>query len=184
MSVFQTTFSRALKVIPSDFCEIPSPNLLIQSSNTNYDGGTPEVLFDNSLKFFKSAASESTASQNNVQYLVNVGDVVYCYDTGLAGTIVEVISDTKLLLNVDIFLGSTGLKYFIYQQGAQTGLGNRGAFIYLGGTQNTGDLDVTTLGGERIVIGKISKPFFPIQVTQVWAKDTTGLDIGEIYAVW
>ena len=181
MSVFKTTFSRALKVIPSDNCNVPTPNLLISGANTSYDIAQPNVLLDNNVKFFKSAASESDASQGNVQYLVNVGDVVYCYNTGLAATIVEVLKNTELLLNADIFNGAVGETYFIYQEGAQTGLGNTGCNLYIDGSQNAGDIHVTTIGGDDMYVGKIIKPFFPIQVKKVWADSAAE---GEIYAVW
>ena len=183
MSVFKTTFSRALKVIPSDDCNVPSPNLLVQGTNTAIDGTNPLILIDNNIKFFKSAASESAASQGDVQYLVNVGDVVYCYDTGLAATIVSIETDISLFLNADIFGGSTGHTYYIYQEGAQTGLGNTGAYLYIGGIQNTGNIHVTTIGGDDMIVGKITKPFFPIQVKKVWLTDTF-IDIGDLYAVW
>jgi hypothetical protein len=173
MSVFKETFSRALKVIPSDDCNVPSPNLLVESTNTDIDGD-PLILIDTSTKFY------STVSK---QYLVNVGDVVYCYDTNLAATIVSVKTQTSLILNADIFNGLIGVTYYIYQEGAQTGLGNTGAYLYMGGPQNEGDIHVTTIGGDDMLIGKITKPFFPIQVKKVWLTDT-GIDIGDLYAVW
>ena len=175
MSVFKTTFSRALLVIPSDNCNVPSPHLLISGANTSYDILNPNVLTDNSVSFFAN-------NSNGLQYNVNVGDVVYCYATGLAATIVEVIDKYNLLLNADIFGGSTGLTYYIYQEGAQTGLGNTGAYLYIDGEQNTGDLQVTTIGGDDMSVGKISKPFFPIQIKKVWANGTS--NEGAIYAVW
>lgn len=183
MSVFKETFSRALKVIPSDNCNVPSPNLLVQGTNTGIDSLDPLILIDENAKFFRSAASESDASQGNVQYLVNVGDVVYCYDTGLAATIVSIKTDIALNLNADIFNGSTGLEYFIYQEGAQTGLGNTGCNLYIGGGQNEGELHVTTIGGDDMFISKVTKPFFPIQIKKVWATSTS-LESGQIYAVW
>lgn len=181
MSVFKETFSRALLVIPSDNCNVPSPHLLISGANTSYDIGFPNVLVDNNVKFFENAASESDASQGNVQYLVNVGDVVYCYDTGLAATIVEVLKSTELLLNADIFQGGTGNTYYIYQEGPQTGLGNQGAYLYIEGSQFTGDIRVTTIGGDEMIVTKIIKPFFPIQVKKVWGTFNAE---GSIYAVW
>jgi hypothetical protein len=175
MSVFKTTFSRALKVIPSDNCNVPSPNLLISGANTSYDILNPNVLTDNSVTFIAN-------NSNGLQYNVNVGDVVYCYDTGLAATILEVIDKFNLLLNADIFNGGTGNTYYIYQEGPQTGLGNTGAYLYFGGEQNTGDLHVTTIGGDDMSVGKVIRPFFPIQVKKVW-ESGTNIE-GAIYAVW
>ena len=107
---------------------------------------------------------------------------MYCYDTGKAATVVSVKAPTGLQLNDDIFQGS-GYDYFIYQEGAQTGLGNTGAFLYMGGSQDTGTLHVTTIGGDDMIVGKISKPFFPIQIKKVWFTDTADL-VGDLYAVW
>jgi hypothetical protein len=183
MSVFKTTFSRALKVIPSDNCNVPSPNLLVSSANTSYDGGNPDVLTDNSVAFVINVPSQASGSSLNKQYLVNVGDVVYCYDTALAATILKVIDKFNLLLNADIFGGVTGLTYYIYQEGAQTGLGNTGAYLYIGGPQNEGDIHVTTIGGDDMLFGKITKPFFPIQVKKVWLTGTD-ISVGDLYAVW
>ena len=181
MSVFKETFSRALLVIPSDNCNVPSPNLLAQGSNTSYDILNPNVLTDNNIKFIRNASSEATASNGNVQYLVGVGDVVYSYSTGNAATVVQVISDTELLLNADIFQGNDNTEYFIYQEGPQTGLGNTGCNLYIDGSQNVGDIRVTTIGGDEMVVSKIIKPFFPIQVKKVWGGFSAE---GSIYAVW
>jgi hypothetical protein len=177
MSVFKTTFSRALKVIPSDNCNVPSPNLLISGANTSYDILNPNVLTDNSVTFYVNP------NLNERQYKVNVGDVVYCYDTNLAATILEVIDKHNLLLNADIFGGGTGNTYYIYQEGPQTGLGNQGAYLYFGGNPNDGFIHVTTIGGDDMTVAKISKPFFPIQVKKVWAQGTE-IEIGQLYAVW
>jgi hypothetical protein len=180
MSVFKTTFSRALKVIPSDDCNVPSPNLLIQGSNTSV-GANPLELIDNNTHFFINASSESTASAGTRQYLVNVGDVVYCYSTNLAATIVRVKNQHTLVLNADIFGGDTGVPYLIYQEGAQTGLGNTGCNLYIGGGSIYKNMHVTTIGGESIVISLVGPAFFPIQVKKVWLTDT---ELGQIFAVW
>jgi hypothetical protein len=180
MSVFKTTFSRALRVIPSDDCNVPSPNLLIQGDNTSV-GVDPLELIDNNTNFFINVPSESTASAGTRQYRVNVGDVVYCYDTGLAATIVRVKTQNTLVLNADIFQGGTGVPYLIYQEGAQTGLGNTGAYLYIGGEPNHKNIHVTTIGGESIVITQGTQAFFPIQVKKVWLTDT---ELSQIFAVW
>lgn len=176
MSVFKTTFSRALRVIPSDYCNVPSPNLLIRSSNT---GGSGNTLIDTTVKFYSTLASEATNS-NRREYAVNVGDVVYCYGTNKAATILEVVSSDELLLNEDIFGGSS-YEYEIYQEGPQTGLGNQGCFLYIGDTSLIGDLRITTIGGDDGLFNNIPHGFLPIQVKKVWK---SGTNLTNITALW
>lgn len=176
MSVFKTTFSRALRVIPSDECNVPSPNLLIRSSNT---GGSGNTLIDSTAKFYTNVTSEATNS-NRREYKVNVGDVVYCYGTQKAATIVEVVDDQTLLLNNNLFGGSS-YEYEIYQEGPQTGLGNQGCFLYIGDTSLIGDLRSTTIGGDDALFNNIPHGFLPIQIKKVWK---SGTNLTNITALW
>lgn len=168
MSVFKTTFSRALSVIKSDDNVIPSPSLLISSRSTS--GGT-NLLIDTNANFI-------VTTPTGVQYKVNVGDVVYNYDTGLSATIVQVVSNSRLLLSADNIV--TTLEYYsIYQQGAQTGLGNTGAFLYVGGA---GNLSVVTLGGDEVIFNGVpAGTTLPIQVTKLKATGTTATNV---IALW
>lgn len=176
MSVFKTTFSRALSVIPSDNCNVPSPHLLVSSANTSYDSGDPNVLTDNTVAFLVNP------TVGGRQYKVNVGDVVYCYDTGLSATILEVIDKFNLLLNADIFLGGTTLPYYIYQEGAQTGLGNQGAYLYIG---VAGNVKVTTIGQDIVIFfGVPSGTTLPIQVVKVHRVEEGGTSAEQIIALW
>ena len=152
MSVFKTTFSRALQVIPSDNCNVPSPILLIEGVNTGYNVLTPNVLTDTSVEFSKRVASQAAGSNNNTQFAVNTGDVVYRYDNGSAATIVNVIDRFNLLLSNDIFGGETNIEYFIYQEGAKTGLGNTGCYLYIG--ESDINYEVLTIGGDRVTFTK------------------------------
>jgi hypothetical protein len=61
----------------------------------------------------------------------------------------------------------------------QDGSGNNGCVLYIGGD---GDIKVTTAGGDTVTfIGLLAGTFFPVQVTRVWATDTTATDI---IALW
>jgi hypothetical protein len=61
----------------------------------------------------------------------------------------------------------------------QDGSGNNGCVIYIGGS---GDLDVTTAGGDRVTFfGLLAGQFVPVQVIKVWA---TGTSATNIIALW
>tara|TARA_R110000868_G_scaffold16109_3_gene73006 strand:+ start:2443 stop:2946 length:504 start_codon:yes stop_codon:yes gene_type:complete len=159
--------SRALPVIPSDDANVPTPNLLVS-------GTTTSVIFDYQL--IDSNANFIITTPTGVQYTVNVGDVV---NTSFgAATIIEVVNATTLNVNAGIF-GLSSLVYSIYQEGAQTGLFNQGAVLYIGGA---GNLKVTTSGNDIVTFAGIQAgTFFPVNVVKVWA---TGTDCTEIIALW
>lgn len=169
MSSTKLNPTRALKVIPSDNCNVPTPYVLAQ-------GVTIAIATD---QLITSGAPFIT----NSIYNVNVGDVVYNITENSAATIVEVIDKDTLLLNADIMVNAEN-EFIVYQEGPITGLGNQGCILYLGGTQNVGELHITTIGGDDMVIAKINKPFFPIQVKKVWLTGTSNLDPSDIYALW
>lgn len=175
MSVFKTTFSRALKVIPSDDCNVPSPNLLIRSTNT---GVSTNKLVDSNGKFYVNVSSEADGSSRR-EYRVNVGDVVYCYGNFKAATIVAVTSDTELILNADIM--DSFYEYEIYQEGAQTGLGNQGCYLYISNISLIGDLKINTIGGDDISFTNIPTGLLPIQVKKVFG---AGTNLTDITALW
>ena len=55
---------------------------------------------------------------------------------------------------------------------------NNGCVLYIG---VTGDLKVTTSGGDDIVFKNVPVGFFPVNVLKVWA---TGTVASEIIALW
>jgi hypothetical protein len=166
MSVFKTTFSRALQVIPSDNCNVPSPILLKESTNTQYNISEPNVLTDTDGEFSIKVPSQAAGSDQTTQYAVNTGDVVYRYDNGTAATIVDVIDRKNLLLSHDIFGGETERPYKIYQEGAKTGIGNTGCYIYI--NENDVNYDVITIGGDKITFNSPTKgTVLPVQVKRV-----------------
>lgn len=160
MSVFKTTFSRALEVIKSDNANVPFPAPVKSGTNT---GVAVEQLVDTAGDFINAG--------------VKTGDIVYNTTDGLAATVVSVTSATVIVLNATIF-GTTGSEYTIYQASSQTTIGNTGCYIYVG---SSGGLTVTTIGQDvvnfpYVPIGTV----LPVQVVKVWESST----VSQLVALW
>ena len=161
MSVFKTQFSRALSVIKSDNSVIPSPSLIHTGANTSVVTNklitiTGDFIFDN----------------------VKAGDVVYNISGSLAATVVSVDSETQITLNANIFT-TGGQSFKIYQQSSQTGLGNAGCFLFVGGA---GNVAVTTIGGDDVTFNAV--PVGTILPVQVIALKSTGTTATLVNALW
>jgi len=163
MSVFKTTFTRALRVIPTDNAVIPS----IQDIST----GTNTSVVANQLV---------NSAGNFINLNVAVGDVVYNTTDGTAATVVSVTSATEVVLNANIF-AATGKTYVIYQQSAQTGSGNTGCFLFVGGA---GNVAVTTIGGDEVTFNAVPVgTILPVQVLRV-KSSASGTTATLINALW
>lgn len=160
MGVFKTTFSRALPVIKSDNANVPYPDVV--QSGTNTSTGASQLI-DSAATF--------------VTNVVAPGDIVYNTTDGSAATVVSVTNQTTLVLNSNIF-AATAKAYVIYQASAQTGLGNTGCFLYVGGA---GNIAVTTIGGDILTFsGVAAGTVLPVQVIKVASATTATL----INALW
>ena len=161
MSVFKTTFSRALRAHPSDNANIAYPTIAESGTNTTAT----------SLKLIDSAATFIT--QN-----VKTGDVVHNDTAGTAATVVSVDSQTQLTLNADIFT-TTAQAYVVYVMSPQTSMGNPGCFLYVGGT---GNVSVVTLGGDIITFAGVpAGTTLPIQVVRLRSTGTTATLINALW---
>jgi hypothetical protein len=161
MSVFKTTFSRALRAHPSDNADIAYPNQIAGGTNTTATA----------FKLINSAALYITKN-------VKTGDVVHNDTAGTAATVVSVDSQTQLTLNADIFT-STAQAYAVYAMSSQTGMGNPGCFLYVGGT---GNVSVVTLGGDIIVFNGVpAGTTLPIQVVKLRSTGTTATLINALW---
>lgn len=158
--------TRALKVIPSDNCNVPYPTVLAQGVTV---GEATDLLITSGGPFI-----------TNSIYNVNTGDVVYNITSSKAATIIEVMDNDKLLLNADIML--VGEEFIIYQEGPTTGQGNQGCLLYIGAGSST-SLHITTIGQDDMEIPKATLGLFVIQTKKVWATGTE-FGAGEIYAIW
>jgi hypothetical protein len=161
MSVFKTTFSRALRAHPSDNADIAYPTQIAGGSNTTASA----------FKLINSAAKYVTKN-------VKTGDVVHNDTAGTAATVVSVDSETQLTLNADIFT-STAQVYAVYAMSPQSTIGNPGCFLYVGGT---GNVSVVTIGGDIITFNGVpAGTTLPIQVLRLRATGTTATLINALW---
>ena len=160
MSVFKSQFSRALRVIPSDNAVVPSPYLIHTGANSGVQ--TNKLI---------------TITGDFVTDNVKTGDVVYNISGATAATVVSVDSQTQLTLNANIFT-TGGQTFRIYQQSPQTGSGNTGCFLYVGGA---GNVTVTTIGGDDVTFNAVPiGTILNVQVLAVKSSTTATL----INALW
>jgi hypothetical protein len=149
--------SVGLNIVSTDNADIPSVGIVAAGLN----GAT--IL--NELEDV-SAAFET----DNVQ----VGDIVYNNVTLQVATVVQVIDETRLLLNANIFL-STGESYTVYAQSQV-----KNASVLFVGTG--GKLRVITAGGQDITFDQIlGGTFLPVQVLKVFKTGTTATNL---IALW
>jgi hypothetical protein len=161
MSVFKTTFSRALAVIKSDNADVPFPAENSSGTNTSVTEGS---LVD----------SAATFVTNNVA----TGDIVYNTTDGTAATVVSVTSQTTLVLNADIFAAEEKA-YIVYTASPQTSNGNPGCYIYVGGA---GNVKVTTIGGDIITF--TATPVGQVLPVQIIKLHSTGTTATLVNALW
>ena len=163
MSVFKTTFTRALAVIPTDNANVPFPAPVKSGTNTS---AVANQLVDTAGNFINAG--------------VKTGDIVYNTTDGSAATVVSVTSATVIVLNADIF-GASGKAYTIYQASSQTTIGNQGCFLFVGGA---GNVAVTTIGGDEVTFNAVPVgTVLPVQVLKVKASGS-GTTATLIKALW
>jgi len=161
MSVFKTTFTRALRAHPSDNADIAYPNTIESGTSTSV---VASKLVDSTGLFIT----------NNVR----VGDVVHNDTLGTAATVVTVDSETQLTLNANIFT-ATAQAFVVYSMSPQTSMGNPGCFLYVGGT---GNVSVVTIGGDIITFNSVpAGTTLPIQVLKLRATNTTATQVNALW---
>ncbi len=149
--------SRALQVIPSDTINIP--NISHRSAQgTTVGTADTNKLVDTGATFLDSG-------------LVKKNDIVYNTTDSTIARVLDVESNSTLLLSADIFAAAE--KYEIYKDN------NDGCILYVGGL---GNVELVTAGGDEIVFPGVSAgSFLPVQVTRVKAASTTATNI---IALW
>jgi hypothetical protein len=161
MSSFTLTFTRSLRAHPSDNANIAYPN-------PNESGTSTSVV---ASKLVDSTGLFITNS-------VRTGDVVHNDTLGTAATVVNVDSETQLTLNADIFT-ATAQAFVVYAMSSQSGLGNPGCKLYVGGT---GNVSVVTLGGDTITFAGVpAGTVLPIQVVKLRSTSTTATLVNALW---
>jgi hypothetical protein len=164
MSVFQSQYTRALKVIPSDDANIPYPNVVISGTNGS--------VFLDSLIVLPPI--------DFIAANVAVGDIVYNITDQKAATVVEVVSENVLVLNSDAFT-SLDAEFIIYNASPQTSNAPQGCYLYIGAD---GDVDVTTLGGDRVIFENLKAgTILYVQVIKVHSSASESASTN-ILALW
>lgn len=157
MATQKLQVGRALKVIQSDYANIPFPAVTISSTITALSGFT---------------LTDSTA--NFIALGVQAGDIVYSYDSNYAATVESVQSATTLVLNLTTGFLLEGYDYTIYN-----GQNNNGCVLYIGGA---GDIVITTVGGDEVKFtALLAGQFVPVQTIRLSSDGTTATDI---LALW
>ena len=161
MSAFTLVYTRALRAHPSNNADIAYPAI-------NETGTSTSVI---ASKLVDSTATFITLN-------VRTGDVVHNDTLGTAATVVSVDSETQLTLNADIFTAAAQ-SFVVYAMSSQSGLGNPGCYLYVGGA---GNVSVVTLGGDTITfVGVPAGTTLPIQVVKLRATGTTATQVN---AMW
>lgn len=144
-----------LTVIPSDNAPLPTKSKPLTGTNSSV------------------VANQLVAAAGSFPVgVVNVGDVVYNLTDSTAAVVNSRVSDTELILNANIF-GGTSKSFAIYRPETQ------GAVLYVGGD---GNVSVTTADGSTATFtGLLAGTFMPINVTRVNATGTTATNI---IAIW
>ena len=162
MSVFKTTFTRSNRAHPSDNANIAFPGN-VNTSGTNTTAAASKLI-----------SSTGNFINNNVY----TGDIVHNDTAGTSATVVSVDSATQLTLNADIFT-TTAQTYTVYSSSSQAGLGNTGAFLYVGGT---GNVSVITIGNDQITFNGVPVgTILPVQVLKLRATGTTATLINALW---
>jgi hypothetical protein len=147
----------ALAVTKSDNANIPFPAVVT--------AGTGVAPVANEL--------EDSVTGAFITRNVQVGDVVYNTTTGAAATVVQVINETSLILNANIFTVAVD-NYIIYSNNNK-----EGCVLYVG---TGGNLRVLTAGGQDVTFASVlGGTFFPVQVLKVFS---TGTSAANIVALW
>ena len=163
MSVFKSQFSRALSVIPTDNSNVPYPATNATGTNTS-----------------TAVASLINTTGNFITKNVAIGDIVYNTTDKTAATVINVISETTLLLNADIFT-ATAKDYVVYQASSQNSIGNPGCNLYIGGA---GNVKVTTIGQDIVTFTAVPiGTVLPVQVIKVHSA-ASGTTATLINALW
>lgn len=180
MQTAGTTITRMLKVIPSDDCNIPYPNIVFRDEDSQTLALNDTTLYNANEPFQVRNAYGEWVN------IVNPGDIIYFDDLYRAATIIEVTNAGTIIINTsDIFGTGDNPEYTIYQESTTP---NQGCLLYFSDSTITPNMSITSAGGDFEVNGvgfplnKVKSQLLPMQVIKLWRRDTTS-DV-DFYALW
>lgn len=184
MSNVKLAPTRILKVIPSDYCDIPYPTIAYEEHN-----GNTVAVETNTLENISDSPFQVQNSSGDWVNIVNPGDVIYLETANLAATVAEVISPSTIVLNADILTDGDGYTYTIYQNSL---FPNQGCQLLVTGKYDVSvDLTVRSAGqdGEDgvashgILLKSVQPQLLPFQIVRLFGTATTAVNSNYI-AMW
>jgi hypothetical protein len=180
MSNVKLAPTRILRVIPSDYCDIPYPTIAFAEHS-----GNTIAISDISLQDTNNPFQVQNSSGDWVN-IVNPGDVIYFEGDNLAATVAEVLSPSVIVLNKNILVNGNTYNYTIYQNSL---FPNQGCQLFLRGSyEDYYTIRITSAGQDSdpnnkgYLIENVQPQLFPLQIVKLWAKDSSeGFDC---YAMW
>jgi hypothetical protein len=180
MSNVKLAPTRILKVIPSDYCDIPYPTVAFQDSNAESRAGADGIIQNGNDPF---QVQNSSGDWVNV---VNPGDVIYFYEDNLAATVTEVLSPSDIRINAAILTEGEYYNLVIYQNSL---FPNQGCQLYFPDPTVTLRIRFTSAGQDSApgtnngyVFGKVQSQVLPLQIVKLW-ESNTDIDV-EYFAMW
>lgn len=166
MSNVKLAPTRILRVIPSDYCDIPYPTVAFADQNDNTTAISFNTLENNNNPF---QVQNSSGDWVNI---VNPGDVIYFEGDNLAATIAEVLSPSVIVLNANILVSGDPYSYTIYQNSL---FPNQGCQLFIpGGVQDMFSIRITSAGQDDNGYAIDVQPqLFPLQIVKLFSKDTS-----------
>jgi hypothetical protein len=154
--------SVALRVIPSDYINIPNPSEVNASAFTTDPGAGTSNLIDTNATFTDGS--------------IQVGNIVYDTRNSVVAKVTGIVNDFELSLDdgngVAVNL-TAGADYVIYKDT------NKACVLYVG---VSGDLGVNMANdGNQVTFTAAPQGYQPIQVNRVLSSNTTATDI---IALW
>ena len=172
MSNVKLAPTRILRVIPSDYCDIPYPTIAFTDQNAN-----TEAISDISLENTIDNPFQVQNSSGDWVNIVNPGDVIYFEGDLIAATIAEVLSPSVIVLNAPILNPGTFYTYTIYQNSL---FPNQGCQLFLSGQYDaawdirftSAGQDSEAAGNQGYAIRKVQPQLFPLQIVKLWRDGT------------
>ena len=181
MSNVKLAPTRILRVIPSDYCDIPYPTIAFADQSNSDTTAISDISLQNSTNPFQ--VQNSSGDWINI---VNPGDVIYFEAVNLAATVAEVISPSIIVLNEPILANGNTYTYTIYQNSL---FPNQGCQLFIPGkSDDFYTIRITSAGQDSdpnnrgYLIQRVQPQLFPLQIVKLWARDSSEAFIS--YAMW